>query len=255
MSLLVKNLHISIAGKEVLKSVDLEIKPGEVVALMGPNGSGKSTLAYALAGHPNYEVIKKNSKNQKLKAEISLNGEDLLEKTPDERARLGLFLAMQYPIAIPGVTVREALLAALRSRTREKSVSALELKKKVEGVAAEFGMNVDLLKRGLNEGFSGGEKKKMEILQMKILGPKYAVLDETDSGLDIDALKIVARGASLMAKKNKVGVLVITHYQRLLKYLRPDRVLVMKAGKIVREGGKSLVAELEKKGYGKIRED
>lgn len=249
--LTIDNLWVDIEGKSVLKGISLEIKPGEVVALMGPNGSGKSTLAYALMGHPAYVV----DRDRGLK--ISLDGENIVDKTPDERARLGLFLAMQYPVAIPGVSVREAMLASLRAKnvTPAEKISALGLKKLVEEEAKVLGMGEDLLKRGLNEGFSGGEKKKMEILQMKILAPKYAILDETDSGLDIDALKQIAIEAGKMAKGNNIGILVITHYQRLLKYLRPDRVLVMKAGKIVREGGRELVGELEKEGYGKIRED
>ncbi len=237
MALVVANLEAKIGEKEVLKGISLEVKEGEVVALMGPNGSGKSSLAYTLAGHPSYQV--ENGK-------LTLDNEDLMNKTPDERARAGLFLAMQYPVAIPGVSVREALLAAARAR-REK-VSALELKKRIEKEAKGLAIDSELLKRSLNEGFSGGEKKKMEILQMRILAPKYAVLDETDSGLDIDALKIVARGAAELAKK-KTGILVITHYQRLLRYLKPDRILVMKEGKITREGGMELVEELEKKGY------
>lgn len=239
MSLVIKNLKVNIGKKEIISGIDLEVKPGEVVALMGPNGSGKSTLAYVLMGHPNYEVIRKT--------EISLDGVDLLDKTPDERAKLGLFLALQYPVSIPGVTIREALLASLRSRG--EVVSALSVKKRIEKEAEDLGISEELLKRGLNEGFSGGEKKKMEILQMRILAPKYAILDETDSGLDIDALKIIAESAAELSQKNQVGILVITHYQRLLKYLNPDRVVVMKTGKVVKEGGAELVEELEREGY------
>ncbi len=247
MALTIVDLKVNIGEKEILAGINLKLDRGEVVALMGPNGCGKSTLAYTLAGHPAYKVVSSKDKV------ISLDGESLSDKTPDERARAGLFLALQYPVAISGVTVREALLAALRARGGQ--YSALDLKKKIEKEASELDMSEELLKRGLNEGFSGGEKKKMEILQMRILAPKYAVLDETDSGLDIDALKLIAQSAAEMAKKNNVGILVITHYQRLLKFLKPDRVLVMKAGKIVREGKAELVDELEKKGYGEIRED
>lgn len=260
MSLIIKNLKVSIEGKEILKGVSLEIRPGEVVAIMGPNGSGKSTLAYTMMGHPNYEVIK-NSRTQELKTEMSIDGVDVLGKTPDERARMGMFLATQYPVSVPGVTVREVLLAALRARPlpglplgkgeeRRGSISALELKKKVEMIAGELKLSPDLLKRGINEGFSGGEKKKMEILQMRILNPKYAVLDETDSGLDIDALKIVAEGAVTMAKEG-AGVLVITHYKRLLSFLKPNRVMVLKNGLFVDQGGEELIDKLEKEGYKK----
>ncbi len=238
MALAVKDLKVSIEGKEILAGISLSVEQGEVVALMGPNGSGKSTLAFSLMGHPRYQITG---------GRIELDGKDLTEATPDERSREGLFLAVQYPVSIPGVSVREALLASLRAR--EQKISALELKKRIEAEAKELSIDEDLLKRGLNEGFSGGEKKKMEILQMRILSPKYAVLDETDSGLDIDALKTVAEGAAFLAKEKKTGILVITHYQRLLKYLSPDRVLVIKAGRIEREGGIELVEELEKKGY------
>lgn len=238
MALAVKDLKVSIEDKEILAGISLSVEPGEVVALMGPNGSGKSTLAFSLMGHPRYQVTG---------GRIELDGKDITETTPDERSRGGLFLAVQYPVSIPGVSVREALLASLRAR--EQKISALELKKRIEAEAKELSIDDDLLKRGLNEGFSGGEKKKMEILQMRILSPKYAVLDETDSGLDIDALKTVAEGAAFLAKEKKTGILVITHYQRLLKYLSPDRVLVMKAGRVEREGGIELVEELEKKGY------
>ena len=238
MALLVKGLKVKIGNKEVLGGVSLAVASGEVVALMGPNGSGKSTLALALMGHPSYEITD---------GSVDLDGGDMMTATPDERSRAGLFLAVQYPVSIPGVSVREALLASLRARG--ESVSALEVKKRIEAEAAELAIDEELLKRSLNEGFSGGEKKKMEILQMRILAPKYAILDETDSGLDIDALKIVATGAAFMAKKKQTGILVITHYQRLLKYLKPDRVLVMKQGRIAKEGGIELVAELEKSGY------
>lgn len=240
MALKVNNLRVEIEGKEILKGVSLEIQPGEVVALMGPNGSGKSTLAYTLAGHPNYSVV--------AKSEVSLDGADMVSKTPDERAREGLFLAFQYPVAIGGVNVRDLLLAALRARTGTK-IAALDLRKEIEAEAEELKMSPDLLKRDLNQGFSGGEKKKMEVLQMRIMKPKYAILDETDSGLDIDALRTVAEGARFVADKNKTGILVITHYQRILKHLKPDRILVMKDGLIVDQGGPELVKRLEEVGY------
>lgn len=234
----IKNLKVKIEDKEILKGISLSVKPGEVVAVMGPNGSGKSTLAFTLLGHPTYEITS---------GTIELEGEEINETPPDERARKGMFLAVQYPVSIPGVNVRETLLAA--TRARGVKTSAMEIKKEVEALAAELKISEDLLKRGLNEGFSGGEKKKMEILQMRVLKPKYAILDETDSGLDIDALKIVAMGAVKAAKEAKTGVLVITHYQRLLEYLKPDRVIILKQGLIVDEGGAELVAALEKQGY------
>jgi|SRR3990167_2492783 len=248
MAFEISNLWVKIEGKEILKGISFKIEPGEVVALMGPNGSGKSTLACSLMGHPNYRIVGSLQSAVERRPIISLDGEDITNKTPDQRAKAGLFLAMQYPVSIPGVSVREALLAAIRART-QNTMSALDLKKLIEKEAGELAIDPELLKRGLNEGFSGGEKKKMEILQMRILSPKYTILDETDSGLDIDALKIVAKGANFMAKKKKTGILVITHYQRLLSYLKPDRVLVMKDGEIVREGGIEVVEELEKRGY------
>lgn len=238
MSLKVKGLEVSVENKKILKGVELEIQPGEVVALMGPNGSGKSSLASSLMGHPTYQIES---------GEVSLDGVSLLTKTPDERARLGLFLAFQYPVGIAGVTVREMLLAAMRAR--DEHLSALVLRKTIEEEASILNIDPALLKRDLNEGFSGGEKKKMEILQMRILKPKYTILDETDSGLDIDALKIVAEGAQSVAKEYGTGILVITHYQRILKYLQPDRVLVFNDGQVVATGGKEIVDTLEKEGY------
>lgn len=237
MALEIKRLRVRIEGKEVIKGIDLRIEPGKVVALMGPNGSGKSSLAYALMGHPRYEV----------KGSVKIDGKDINELTPDERARQGLFLAFQYPVGIEGVSVKELLLGAMRERGEK--ISALELRRKVEIEAKELGVEKELLSRSVNDGFSGGEKKKIEILQMRILQPKYAVLDETDSGLDIDALRVVAEGARMVVEKEKVGVLVITHYQRVLRYLRPDEVMVLRKGKIVRRGGEELVEELERKGY------
>lgn len=237
MALEIKRLRVRIEGKEVIKGIDLKIEPGKVVALMGPNGSGKSSLAYALMGHPRYEV----------KGSIKIDGKDINELTPDERARQGLFLAFQYPVGIEGVSVKELLLGAMRERGEK--ISGLELRRKVEIEAKELGVEKELLSRSVNDGFSGGEKKKIEILQMRILQPKYAVLDETDSGLDIDALRVVAEGARMVVEKEKVGVLVITHYQRVLKYLRPDEVMVLRKGMIVRRGGEELVEELERKGY------
>ncbi len=239
MAFIIENLKVKVEGKEVLGGVSLKIEPGEVVALMGPNGSGKSSLAYALMGYLKYEVSGK----------IELDGMNLIDKSADVRAKAGLFLAFQYPVGIPGVKVREVLLTFLRSREETK---AIDLKRRIEEVGKELGIKEELLNRSLNDGFSGGEKKKMELLQMRIMEPKYAILDETDSGLDIDALKIVAMGARDLAKKKKTGLLVITHYQRLLKFLKPDRVIVLKEGEIVEEGGFELVGKLEKEGYEKI---
>jgi Fe-S cluster assembly ATP-binding protein len=239
MALRVKKMLVSIEGKQILKGVSLEIKAGEVVALMGPNGSGKSSLAQSLMGNPKYKF-------EGCVPSIELDGESLVGKSVDERAKMGLFLAFQYPVGIDGVNVKEILLTAIRSRGGK--LSAFELRQVVEQEAKKMGIDKELLTRSLNDGFSGGEKKKMEMLQMNILKPKYAVLDETDSGLDIDALKIVAEGTKRLSKKG-VGVLVITHYKRILEYLKPNRVLVMKNGKIVAQGGEELVKSLEKKGY------
>lgn len=242
MALEVKNLFVNAEGKEILKGVNLKVEAGEVVALMGPNGSGKSSLAQTLMGNPKYE----SRKFEGCVPSSFLDGESLLEKRPDERARMGLFLAFQYPMAIEGVSVREILLMALRGRGEKKS--ALEIRQELEREALKMGIDKGLLERGLNEGFSGGEKKKMEMLQMRLLKPKYIVMDETDSGLDIDAIKQVALEAKNEAKRG-AGVLVITHYKRIFKYLKPSRILVMKNGKIVVEGKRELIERLEEKGY------
>lgn len=244
--LTIKNLHASIDGKPILKGVDLTVKPGEVHAIMGPNGSGKSTLAYVLAGHPRYEVAQPQATSHKLQATtiLDLDGENLLDKTPDERACLGLFLAFQYPVSVEGVTV-EQLLRKVAGGKR----SALEFRKDLIAEAKKLGVKEELLRRSINEGFSGGEKKRLEILQLSILKPKYAILDETDSGLDVDALRAVAKGIERSAKSG-TGLIVITHYQRILKHIKPDFVHVMISGKIVKSGMAKLAEEIERKGYG-----
>lgn len=234
----INNLKVKVEGKEILRGVDLEIERGEVVALMGPNGSGKSSLANTLIGNPKYEVAG---------GEITFGGKGILGMKPEERAHEGIMMAFQYPMAIPGVTIREMLLASLRSRSL--TVSALDLKKKIAEEAEKLKIDVALLGRSLNEGFSGGEKKKMEILQMRILEPKLLILDEVDSGLDIDALALIAKNVREMVRENKMSVLVITHYQRLLKFLEPDKVVVLKTGAVVDRGGKEIVDNLEKEGY------
>jgi len=258
--LMIKNLRASVENKEILKGVDLVVKPGEVHAVMGPNGSGKSTLAYTLMGHPRYEIAQE-TKNKKQKTKIELDGEDVLKMAPDERAKKGLFLAFQYPVRVEGVSVASFLknvyekthcVACRKGRGLEKCkhLSVLEFREILENMAKDLGVRRELLKRSLNDGFSGGEKKRVEILQMAVLDPKYAVLDETDSGLDVDALKIVAGGVSRICKKSKkMGVILITHYQRILKYIKPDKVHVMIGGKIVKSGGRELARELEKQGY------
>lgn len=234
----IQNLEIKIEDKEILKGVDLEVKDGEVVALMGPNGSGKSSLANALIGNPKYEVKS---------GEMIFDGVNITEMKPEERARLGVIMSFQYPVAIPGVTVREMLLASLRGRGL--TVSALDIKNQVEKEGEKLHIDPVLLKRSINEGFSGGEKKKLEILQMRILKPKLLILDEVDSGLDIDALALIANNIKELVKETGMCVLVITHYQRLLKYLVPDRVVVLKKGEVVDRGGVEIVDKLEKEGY------
>ncbi|MES2905590.1 MAG: Fe-S cluster assembly ATPase SufC [Pseudomonadota bacterium] len=238
----IKNLTAEIEGKKILNGINLTVPTGEVHAIMGPNGSGKSTLSYILAGRADYEVTG---------GDILLDGESILEMEVDERAAKGLFLAFQYPLEIPGVTTMTFLKAAYEAQAKkrgEKLLSPGDFLKKVRAASAKLGIDDEMLKRGLNVGFSGGEKKRMEILQMAILEPQLAVLDETDSGLDIDALKIVADGVNALRAKNR-SFLVITHYQRLLNYIVPDKVHVLTKGKIVKTGGKELALELEAQGY------
>jgi Fe-S cluster assembly ATP-binding protein len=238
----IKGWRVRREGKEVVRGVDLDIPAGAVHALMGPNGSGKSSLANSLMGHPKYEV---------LSGRLTLDGQALNGLGPDGRSKKGLFLSMQYPPEVAGVSVAGFLRAAVNSR-RPKPYAAMEFYVLLKKKMAELGISEDFAGRGLNEGFSGGEKKRMEILQMSLLEPKYAVLDETDSGLDVDALKAVSRGVEKLRGLG-AGILLITHYTRILKYLKPDRVHVMVAGRIVRSGGKDLAALIEKKGYAAVQ--
>jgi Fe-S cluster assembly ATP-binding protein len=234
----IKNLHVSTDNKEILKGLDLTIKQGEIHAIMGPNGSGKSSLSLALMGHPRYQITS---------GSIRIDGEDLTSLTPDKRAKLGLFLAMQYPVAVPGVSVFNLLRTANKNLDSQK-VPAIEFQKIVKKEMKNLRINENFLTRSINDGFSGGEKKKMETLQLSILNPKYAILDETDSGLDVDALKIVSQGINSSFSKN-IGILLITHYQRILKYVKPDFVHILVDGKIVKSGGAELAETVEEKGY------
>src|SRR5512143_36013 len=247
--LVIKNLHVSIEGKEILKGLDLTVEQGKVHAIMGPNGTGKSTLAYTLMGHPSYVVTE---------GEVTFTGQNILELQPDERSRLGIFLAFQYPVAIPGVTVANFLRSAINARRRaenpeDKGMPIPEFRKMLKERMALLKMDPSFAGRYLNDGFSGGEKKRAEILQMAALKPEIAILDETDSGLDIDALRVVADGVNALMSGD-LGVLVITHYQRLLNYIKPDYVHVMMGGRIVESGGPDLALHLEEKGYESIRE-
>ena len=238
--LVIKNLHVSVDGTEILKGVDLEIKPGEVHALMGPNGSGKSTLANALMGHPKYKITK---------GSVRLDGKDISELSPDKRAKLGLFLSFQYPKEIPGLTVSSFLRTALNSLRGEK-IAVIDFHKLLREKMAQLKMDRKFGMRYLNDGFSGGEKKRAEILQMLVLEPKYCILDETDSGLDIDALKTVAAGINTLKDSGKPkGILLITHYYRILNHIIPDKVHVMVDGKIVKSGDKKLAQQIEENGY------
>lgn len=244
----IKNLHVSAEGKEILKGLDLEVGRGEVHALMGPNGSGKSTLANSIMGHPSLEVTE---------GMIAFDGGEITDASPDERARAGLFMAFQYPVAVPGVTVAKYLRMIVNARREARGEPEIKLKdfaKTTQEAMEMMDIPRDFSSRYLNDGFSGGEKKRMEMLQMALLKPRIAVLDETDSGLDIDALRTVADGVNRFAGP-EMGVLIITHYQRILHLVEPDRVHVMFDGRIVKEGGAELVGELEEKGYGWIKEE
>ena len=238
----IKNLHAAIDGKEILKGIDLNIKAGEVHAIMGPNGSGKSTLSYVLAGREGYEATQ---------GSVTYKGKNLAAMKPEERAAAGIFLAFQYPVEIPGVSninFLKSALNAMRKTRGESELDAMQMLKLLREKAKTLGMTEDMLKRAVNVGFSGGEKKRNEVLQMAVLEPSLCILDETDSGLDIDALKIVAEGVNALRSKDR-AMLVITHYQRLLDYIKPDVVHVLAGGKIQRSGGAELAQELEKKGY------
>ncbi|HUO03175.1 MAG TPA: Fe-S cluster assembly ATPase SufC [Rhizomicrobium sp.] len=244
----IKNLHVAVDGKEILKGLSLRVDAGEVHAIMGPNGSGKSTLSYVLAGRAGYEITE---------GSISYRGEDLAALAPEERAAKGVFLAMQYPVEIPGVTTMMFLKSAINAQRRargETELDAVAVLKVVRKKAATLNVSEEMLKRALNVGFSGGEKKRLEILQMALFEPKLAILDETDSGLDIDALRLVAEGVNSLRSPER-AMLLITHYQRLLDYIVPDRIHVLAKGRIVAEGGKELALELEAKGYEQIIKD
>lgn len=245
----IRNLHVSVEGQEILRGVDLTVKQGEVHALMGPNGTGKSTLAYTLMGHPHYEVTE---------GEVWFKGQNILELEPDQRSHLGIFLAFQYPVAIPGVTMANFLRTAINAKRRainpeDKGINIPEFRKTLKDRMDMLRMDHTFASRYLNEGFSGGEKKRAEVLQLAALRPEIAVMDETDSGLDIDALRIVSEGVNTLRGPD-LGVLVITHYQRILNYIKPDFVHIMLSGRIVETGGADLALHLEEHGYDWIRE-
>ncbi len=244
----ISDLHVNVESKEILKGLNLEVKAGEVHAIMGPNGSGKSTLAHVLSGRDGYQVTK---------GSVEFDGKDLLELSPEERAREGVFLAFQYPVEIPGVNnayMLKAALNAIRTHRGENELDAMDFMAFVKDKVKLVQLKEDLLQRSVNEGFSGGEKKRNEIFQMAVLEPKLAILDETDSGLDIDALKIVAEGVNALRTPDR-SMIMITHYQRLLNYIEPDFVHVLADGQIIKSGGKELALELEKRGYDWVREE
>jgi Fe-S cluster assembly ATP-binding protein len=240
----IENLHVEVDGNEIVKGLDLEVGRGELHAIMGPNGSGKSTLANVLMGHPRYDLTE---------GSVSFEGEDVLELEPDERAKMGMFLAFQYPSEVPGVSVANFLRTAVNS-VREEELSPMEMYRLLQEKMSVMQMDPKFAERYLNEGFSGGEKKRNEILQMLMLDPTLAIMDETDSGLDIDALQVVARGVNEL-RGPEFSAVIITHYQRILRYIQPDRVHVMLDGRLVTSGGKELALELEEKGYDWVRQE
>jgi Fe-S cluster assembly ATP-binding protein len=245
----IRNLHVQAGDKQILKGLDLTVNKGEIHALMGPNGSGKSTLANAIMGHPGLEVTE---------GQILFHGEDITEADPDERARAGLFMAFQYPVAIPGVTITKYLrmvMNAHREARGEDEISLKDFRKTVEAAMELTNVPREFVARYLNDGFSGGEKKRLETLQLALQKPSMAILDETDSGLDIDALNVVANGVNTIAKGSGMGVLIITHYQRILHLVQPERVSIMFNGRIIKEGGPELVEQLEREGYANIKEE
>jgi len=245
----IRNLHVQAGDKQILKGLDLTVNKGEIHALMGPNGSGKSTLANAIMGQPTLEVTE---------GQILYKGQDITAADPDERARMGLFMAFQYPVAIPGVTITKYLrmvMNAHREERGEDEISLKDFRKQVEEAMALMHVRKEFASRYLNDGFSGGEKKRLEILQLALQRPELAILDETDSGLDIDALNVVAHGVHTVKQTSDLGVLIITHYQRILHLVEPDRVSIMFDGRIVKEGGPELVELLEERGYGWIKEE
>ena len=244
----IDNLHATVDGKPILKGISLALDAGEIHAVMGPNGSGKSTLSYVLAGRPGYEVTQ---------GSVTLDGEDLLALDPHERAAKGMFLGFQYPVEIPGVSNLQFLRTALNAQRRargEKELTAGEFLRIAREQADGLGLSMDMMKRGVNVGFSGGEKKRNEMVQMGIIDPRLAILDETDSGLDIDALRVIGRGINRIMRKPEKAVLLITHYERLLEIVEPDFVHVLAGGRIVRSGGPELARELEREGYGAMTE-
>ena len=240
----IENLHVEVDGNEIVKGLELEVGRGEIHAIMGPNGSGKSTLANVLMGHPRYDITE---------GSVTFEGEDVLELEPDERAKMGIFLAFQYPSEVPGVSVANFLRTAVNS-VREEELSPMEMYKLLQEKMAIMQMDPKFAERYLNEGFSGGEKKRNEILQMLMLEPTLAIMDETDSGLDIDALQVVARGVNEL-RRPEFSAVIITHYQRILRYIQPDRVHVMLDGRLVTSGGRELAEQLEDKGYDWVRQE
>lgn len=243
--LTIKNLNVEIAGKTVLQDIDLEVKHGEVHALMGPNGAGKTSLAMALAGHPNYKLIIYNS-------EFRINGKDMRKFKPEERARKGLFVAFQQPIEVAGVSVLSFLRTAYKALYPEENIPLSEFKKKVGQTLVQVGLKENFMERSLNDGFSGGEKKRMEVVQLLMLKPKFAILDEIDSGLDLDSLKIVAQAIKTMVTKTNLGVILITHYPRIFHFLKPDFVHVLIKGEIKASDGINLIGRIEKNGYSSV---